>query len=99
MLTDIQIAQAAKMLPITEIAKKLGIPKEDLELYGDFKAKIVITSYSIHYTKLYELAGDDDPAFFDRNDLRAERFHKALLVETVFYSLHISLASSASLAS
>ncbi len=40
MLTDIQIAQAAKMLPITEIAKKLGIPKEDLELYGDFKAKI-----------------------------------------------------------
>lgn len=40
MKTDIQIAQEAQMLPITEIAKKAGIPKEDLELYGKYKAKI-----------------------------------------------------------
>lgn len=40
MKTDIQIAQEAQMLPITEIAKKAGIPEEDLELYGKYKAKL-----------------------------------------------------------
>jgi len=40
MLTDIEIAQNAKLLPIEEIGKKLGIRREDLELYGDYKAKI-----------------------------------------------------------
>lgn len=40
MLTDIDIAQNAKILPIEEIGKKLGINREDLELYGDYKAKI-----------------------------------------------------------
>ena len=40
MLTDIEIAQNAKMLPIEQIGKKLGINREDLELYGDYKAKI-----------------------------------------------------------
>lgn len=40
MKTDIQIAQEAQMLPITEIAKKAGIPEGDLELYGKYKAKI-----------------------------------------------------------
>lgn len=40
MLTDIEIAQNAKMLPIEEIAGKLGIGREWLQLYGDYKAKI-----------------------------------------------------------
>lgn len=40
MLTDIEIAQRAKMLPIEEVAAKLGIGRKDLELYGDYKAKI-----------------------------------------------------------
>ncbi len=40
MKTDIQIAQEAKLLPITEIAEKLGISYDDLELYGKYKAKI-----------------------------------------------------------
>lgn len=40
MLTDIEIAQNAKMLPIEEIAGQLGIGREWLELYGDYKAKI-----------------------------------------------------------
>ncbi len=39
MLTDIEIAQGAKMLPVTEIAKKLSVDSEDLELYGKYKAK------------------------------------------------------------
>ena len=40
MKSDIEIARETKMLPIAEIAKKLGIPEEDLELYGRYKAKI-----------------------------------------------------------
>ncbi len=40
MLSDLEIAQAAQAKPISEIAAKLGIHRTDLELYGDFKAKV-----------------------------------------------------------
>lgn len=40
MKTDIQIAQEAVMEPITEVAARLGIEADDLELYGKYKAKI-----------------------------------------------------------
>ncbi len=40
MKTDIQIAKEATMLPITQIADKLGITDDELELYGKYKAKI-----------------------------------------------------------
>ena len=40
MLSDIEIAQQAHMLPITEVAKKLGIGEDDIELYGHYKAKL-----------------------------------------------------------
>ncbi len=40
MLTDIEIAQQAKMLKINEIAANLGISEEDLEPYGHYKAKL-----------------------------------------------------------
>ena len=40
MLSDIEIAQATKPQPITEIAAKAGVPAEYLELYGNYKAKI-----------------------------------------------------------
>lgn len=40
MKTDVQIAQESKMKPIEEIAKQLGLSREDLELYGDYKAKV-----------------------------------------------------------
>ena len=40
MLSDLEIAQAARIKPIREIAAALGLSHEDLELYGDFKAKI-----------------------------------------------------------
>ena len=39
-LSDIEIAQSAKMRPITEIAAKAGVPAESLEQYGNYKAKI-----------------------------------------------------------
>lgn len=41
MLTDIEIAQQCKMLPITDIAAKLGIAPDDLEMYGQYKAKLI----------------------------------------------------------
>jgi formate--tetrahydrofolate ligase len=40
MKSDIEIAQSNKMKPIVEIAEKLGIPQDELELYGKYKAKI-----------------------------------------------------------
>lgn len=40
MKTDIEIAQDAKMLPITQVAAGLGIDEDDLELYGKYKAKL-----------------------------------------------------------
>ena len=39
-LSDIEIAQSAKMRPITEIAAKAGVPAECLEQYGNYKAKV-----------------------------------------------------------
>lgn len=43
MLTDIEIAQQAVCLPIAEIAGKLGIEADDLELYGKYKAKLPLS--------------------------------------------------------
>jgi formate--tetrahydrofolate ligase len=40
MKTDVQIAQEANMQPITEVAEKLGIKEDELELYGRYKAKV-----------------------------------------------------------
>lgn len=40
MLTDIEIAQQVKLIPIADIAEKLGIKNEELEPYGRYKAKL-----------------------------------------------------------
>ena len=40
MLSDIEIAQKAELKPITEIGASIGIPAEDLENYGPYKAKV-----------------------------------------------------------
>ena len=41
-MTDIEIAQASQMLPIEEVAAKVGIKPEQLENYGHYKAKVDI---------------------------------------------------------
>ncbi len=46
MLSDIEIAQGAKMLPIAEIAAKLNIQNDELEPYGRYKAKLSESIYS-----------------------------------------------------
>ena len=40
MRSDIEIAQAATMHPVTEVAAHLGIPQDSLDQYGKYKAKI-----------------------------------------------------------
>lgn len=40
MLSDIEIAQSANMLPIKDIAAKIGIDEDDIEFYGKYKAKM-----------------------------------------------------------
>jgi formate--tetrahydrofolate ligase len=40
MKTDIEIAQAANLVPVTDIAASLGLDVDDLDLYGKYKAKI-----------------------------------------------------------
>ncbi len=40
MKTDIEIARECQMLPITEVARALDIPQDDIELYGRYKAKL-----------------------------------------------------------
>ena len=40
MKTDIEIAQAAELMPITEVAERIGIEPKDLEVYGKYKAKL-----------------------------------------------------------
>ena len=38
--SDLEIAQAAELKPILEIAESLGLSADDLELYGKYKAKV-----------------------------------------------------------
>lgn len=42
--SDIEIAQAARVLSITEIAKTLDLQEDELELYGKYKAKVQISA-------------------------------------------------------
>ena len=52
MLTDIQISQAADIQPIEYIAEKMGFMKDELELYGKFKAKVKYNNYGYKQGKL-----------------------------------------------
>ena len=44
MMSDIAIAQAAKLKPIRDIAAQLDLGEDDLELYGQYKAKVQLSS-------------------------------------------------------
>jgi formate--tetrahydrofolate ligase len=43
--SDIQIAQEAKMLPITEIARSIGLNENEIELFGRYKAKVSLDAW------------------------------------------------------
>ena len=40
--SDIEIAQAAKLRPITDVAAEIGLGPDDLDLYGKYKAKVAL---------------------------------------------------------
>ena len=44
--SDIEIAQEAKMRPILEYARELGLSEDDLDLYGKYKAKSILTFWT-----------------------------------------------------
>ncbi|HEY6783621.1 MAG TPA: formate--tetrahydrofolate ligase, partial [Gemmatimonadales bacterium] len=44
--SDIAIAQAAKMRPVADIARELGLADDEVELYGKYKAKIQLSAIS-----------------------------------------------------
>ena len=52
MLSDIEISQKNEMKPITEVAASINLKAADLELYGDYKAKV-------KYSKLKEILNSD----------------------------------------
>ena len=43
MKTDIEIAQSASIRPVAEVAQKLGLKEDELELYGRYKAKLPLS--------------------------------------------------------
>ena len=51
MLTDVEINKNAKLLDIKEVASKLGILEEDIELYGKYKAKLSKEVYEKNKSK------------------------------------------------
>ena len=51
-MTDIEIAQKNVMIPVTEVAAKIGLTEKDLDLYGAYKAKI-------NYEKLNSLQASE----------------------------------------
>jgi len=58
MLSDLEIAQRARLVPIAEVATALGIEEDELELYGKHKAKIALST-------LKRLAGRPNGKYID----------------------------------
>ena len=44
MKSDIEISQSAKLLPIDEVARRYGIERGEIKLYGDYKAKVKLSA-------------------------------------------------------
>ena len=53
-MTDIEIARNTKLNKISGVARKLGINSSELELYGDYKAKIVDTRKTTPLFRAFE---------------------------------------------
>ena len=58
MLSDLDIAQRARLLPIAEIAARLGLEEDEVELYGKHKAKVTLGV-------MKRLAGRPDGKYID----------------------------------
>ena len=56
-MTDIEIAQKAEMMPVSEIGKKIGLEPKDLDLYGTYKAKVSFSKLNELVKKASDKAG------------------------------------------
>ena len=66
MLSDIEISQKNEMKPITEVAASINLKAADLELYGDYKAK-VNPEHKLIKAKIFsveEIVGHDEPEIY-----------------------------------
>ena len=52
MLSDIEIAESAELIDVREVAKKLDLTENELELYGKYKAKITLPKNATRKAKL-----------------------------------------------
>ena len=62
MLSDIEIAKAARMQDIGEVAARLGLAEDDIERYGKYKAKINVPARSAKRGKLVLVTAINPPA-------------------------------------
>ncbi len=44
--SDIEIAQEAELKPIRKLAEELGLEPQELELHGDYKAKVSLDGFT-----------------------------------------------------
>ena len=54
MKSDIEIAQAAQMQPITQVAEKLGLTEDEISLYGKYKAKVDYSADDVYKEEAYQ---------------------------------------------
>jgi formate--tetrahydrofolate ligase len=52
MLSDIEVAESAKLVDIREVAKKLHLSEDDIEMYGKYKAKVSLPKNAKRTAKL-----------------------------------------------
>ena len=83
MKSDIEIAQAAKMKNIKEIAENLGIDEKHLELYGNYKAKVQLGI-------LDELKGRPDGKYIDVTAITPTPLGEGKTVTTIGLSMALS---------
>lgn len=90
MTTDLEIAQSAKMKPIVEIAAQLGIREEELDLYGNTKAKI-------HLSVIDRLKDQQDGKYVDVTAITPTPLGEGKTVTTIGLSMALNRIGKPSL--
>ncbi|MBI4335672.1 MAG: formate--tetrahydrofolate ligase [Candidatus Omnitrophica bacterium] len=81
--SDLDIAQAATMKPIIDVAKALGIPEKYLELYGNYKAKISLDIFK-------EIEGAKDGKYIDVTAITPTPLGEGKTVTTIGLALGLN---------
>jgi len=90
MLTDLEIAQSAKIKPIIEIASRLGIREDELDLYGKTKAKI-------HLSILERLKDKPDGKYIDVTAITPTPLGEGKTVTTIGLSMALNRIGKSSI--